>query len=139
MMKPIRIKFVKKEDAAGCAPACLAMITGKTYREVANSFKTDFGKEGITKDEMIHYLDECGFQVIYKSVRIYHDQHFGREELLEPFAPAHIIGIRHYSNKDDSHVVVMTSKGKIFCPDGMLEDSVYDAYIVEDVIGVYPR
>ena len=138
-MKPINIRFVKKEDASGCAPACLAMITGKTYREVANAFDKDFDTDGLTKDEMIHYLDECGFQVIYKNVKVYHDQRFGREELLTPFAAAHIVGIRHYSNKEDGHVVVMTSKGKMLCPDGMTEDSVYDAYIVEDVIGVYPR
>ena len=37
--------FVKQEDPHGCALACIAMLTGETYKEIVEFYKSIFNEE----------------------------------------------------------------------------------------------
>jgi hypothetical protein len=133
----MKIKFVKQEDRFGCAVACIAMATGRTYEDVSKDFAQDFNKRGLFTRQITQYLADCGFQIIYKKVDFFNDIKFGRDELLKPFAPVHIVNVKQYFDAGSGHSVVMDKKGKIFCPNEVDEEEIKNAYCIDDVIGIY--
>lgn len=133
----MKISLIQQEHKKGCAVACLAMVTGKTYSEVAASFARDLDKKGLFPSETINYAADAGFDVIQKKVELYSHKDFGRAELLKPFAPVHILCGRQFFDSESTHVVVMDEKGKIFCPSGASEEKILSFYRFDHVIGLY--
>lgn len=110
------IKLVKQEGKCGCVIACLAMVLGKTYREIESDFWNDFEEQGIDLEKTADYLSDCNYSVIQKEVTYYNTAKFGRDELLKPFAPVHLVRIRPKFDADVGHLVVMDENGELFCP-----------------------
>jgi hypothetical protein len=133
----MQITFVEQQDDFGCVPACLAMITGRTYEEVTADFHTDFSAEGSDIRQVVTYLGDAGFQVIEKQVQCYNNKNFGRDEIFKPFAHAHIVRVIARVDSVNGHVVVMTGDGKILCPAGFSEEEIKKSYHVTHCIGVF--
>lgn len=115
----------------------MAMILGKSYEEIDQDFIQSFDSRGLTSKEIIKYLAFCGRQIIRKEVEYFNQVKFGRDELLKPFAPAHIVTIRQCFDSKDTHAVFMDETGKIYCPSEIGEDEIKNAYSIDEVIGVY--
>lgn len=134
------ISFVKQDDLCGCAAACIAMVLGKTYAEVAADFNNDFHDNGIALEDTMSYLSDFGVRVIRKEIIYYGlDVKFGREEILKPFAPVHIIRVKPKFDSTTGHLIVMTKDGRLLCPDGSSEDKIHSFYSVTTVLGLYPQ
>lgn len=133
----MEIKFIKQEEDYGCVIACMAMVLGETYSSVRRHFLNDFSKKGISFKETIGYLADKGFQIIHKEVGFYNHIDFSRKEMLKPFAPVHIVLIRNCYDAKMTHVVVMTNKGKILCPQETPEVEIKECYQISDVWGFY--
>lgn len=132
------MKIVRQEDENGCAIACLAMVLKKTYQQVRKDWKDDFLKDGVTMKNIVNYLANEGLTIVRKTVPGYAHKDSAREEMMRPFAPMHIINIRPLYDSD-YHVVVMTADGHLYCPGGMTEDEIRNAYMVDEVIGIYKK
>jgi hypothetical protein len=133
----MKIRFVKQEHKFGCAVACIAMVLNKNYSEIDKNFLNNFDVKGITFDSILHYLGENGFSVVYKTTRNYYEKDFAKKEMLRPFAPVHIIGVKPCFDSKSHHVVVMDNKGKIFCPQGIDEKEIKNSYEIVEVAGLY--
>lgn len=132
------IKFVRQEDSHGCAIACIAMVLGKTYKEIAADFENDFTQSGIMFDQTMTYLGNAGFSIIHKEVKRWNEINFARKEMLKPFAPVHIVRVVDKFDSEGGHLVVMTDKGKLLCPDELKDSAIRNkCYSITDVLGLY--
>lgn len=138
MMPYQRIKRVIKEQEFGCAVACLAMVTDKTYWDVAESFSIDFTRKGMPRPEMMQWLADAGFAIILKEVQFYNHVNDARDEMLKPFALVHIVSLKQYVDSKLNHAVVMDSKGKLIDSDPKITDKIMrSVHYVQWVIGLY--
>ena len=133
----MEIKLVKQEESFGCVIACMAMVLGCSYDEVRKDFVNDFNRKGINADKAIGYLADKGFQTIHKKVGWYNNVDFSRKEMLKPFAPAHLLRIRAAFDNTMTHLIVMTGKGKLICPQETPEKEIRQCYEISDVWGIY--
>jgi hypothetical protein len=131
------ITLVKQEDPAGCFVASMAMILGKTYKEVKKDFHNDFSEEGVNTNHIIDYLGDHGFSVIFKKMTCYNEKNFGRKEMLKPFAPVHLLVVQSKFDSGCHHAVVMDAKGKLYCPSGKTHKETRDSYIIHEVFGLF--
>lgn len=132
-----KLKIVETEEDCGCTVACIATVLGKTYQEVSKEFINDFNSDGLTFEDTMNFLGDNGFQVIHKEIRNYGTVKFGREELLKPFAPIHILRVMPKYDAKFGHVVIMDSEGKVFCPSGFTEEEILDSYAITNIAGFY--
>jgi hypothetical protein len=132
-----KIRLVKQKDEFGCVVACLAMVLGKTYEEVDADFDNDFTKKGTQLAMIADYLSDHGYSIIKKSVSFYSHKDFGREELLTPFAPSHIVIVKDKVDLPFDHAIVMDNAGKLYCPSGSPDEESRNAYLIISVIGIY--
>jgi hypothetical protein len=124
------ISWIKQEDPAGCVPACLAMITGKTYREVADylaprvstwgadaegkyveTVGISFAEHGMDFCKAYYYLMEHGFA--WQSIG--EVQYNNRDKRIwppEPWADLHLCDVR----TSGFHAVVMLRDGTVLDP-----------------------
>ena len=133
------MKIVRQEDENGCAIACLAMVLKKTYQQVRKDWRDDFLKDGLTTNQMVEYLADHNMTVVLKTLLSYATKDSARDEMMRPFAPIHIINLKQFCDSPDDHVVVMTADGHLYCPGGMTEDEIRNAYMVDEVIGIYKK
>lgn len=132
------IKLIKQKDKCGCAVACVAMVTGKSYKDIAFDFNQGFSEQGLVLDQTIEYLGNAGFSIIHKEIKHWMNISFGRSELLKPFAPVHVIRTVDKFDSESGHLAVMTKKGKILCPSGVSDKVIRrDSYAITDCIGLY--
>lgn len=131
-----QIKYVKSEEACGCGVACCAMATGVEYEDVAKCFQRNFAKSGMNRKEMSKWVAEQGYSVMLKKVEYFTHKDFGREEMLKPFAPVHIVTIMGFMNSG-CHAVIMTSEGNIICPSGLTELQIRDCYSIVEILGIW--
>jgi ABC-type bacteriocin/lantibiotic exporter with double-glycine peptidase domain len=127
------MKLVKQEDENGCAIACIAMVLGRSYQDVARDWTHKFKKDGVSLKKIMGYLAEHGCSIVHVEVAYFVDKDFARDILLKPFAPVHIVRTQPQFDSD-AHVVVMAKDGQIFCPSGA-EDA--EDYQITDVLGIY--
>jgi hypothetical protein len=129
---------VIKQVRAGCAPACIAMVLGRSYESVLSDFHNDFLDDGQDIEQTMDYLSDFGVSIIRKEVRYYcGDVKFGRDELLKPFAPIHIVRVKEKFDSTTGHLVVMDESGKLFCPLGQTEEEIKNSYVITTVLGLY--
>lgn len=128
--------LVPQEDANGCGPACLAMVTGVTYREARDWFRCrawqnaqkdgrvlndaekeavephDFARLGITHFGIEHYLSEHGFAY----ARMFTTRR--PDEPREPWPPAPIAAahICAFQMTTGTHYVVWLRDGRVLDP-----------------------
>ena len=111
------------------------MITGRTYQQVAADFSAQFESDGMNSLPMFDYLADFGFQVVTKQVYSYHQKDFYRDELIKPFADAHIISVKPYFDVKLQHSIVMDSSGTIFCP--AEKTDIKTAYSIDSIAGIF--
>jgi len=131
------IKLVEQEEAKGCTIACIAMVLGKGYWDVRKHFINDFEREAMTVDQLKDYLGDAGFSILSKRISHYNIAQFGREEMLKPFAPVHIVWYTQFFDMQYSHVVVMDAEGNTYDPAQNEPELIKDAYAVHETIGLY--
>jgi ABC-type bacteriocin/lantibiotic exporter with double-glycine peptidase domain len=135
----VEIKFVKQKEISGCAVACIAMVLGKTYDEIAADFQNNFSENGIELEKTVSYLADFGFEIIQKEVVAYNNVKFGKDELLKPFAPVHIVRIKLKFDSTYGHLVVMDGSGKLYCPDESTEEKIKNSFVITTVLGLFPQ
>lgn len=134
----MKIKLVRQEDDYGCAIACIAMVTGRTYKEIDFDFQNDFSKKALYLEKTLEYLGNEGFSIIHREIKRWNNINFARREMLKPFAPVHLLRTVDKFDSKSGHLVVMTKKGKILCPSGARDKIIRrDSYAITDVIGLY--
>jgi hypothetical protein len=134
------IKYVSASLENSCVPACLAMILGKTLRQVIKDLYEHWVDEGNKLgmgDEVIdQYLAANGFAV----QRICHE--YEPHKLLidkwpiKPFAPIHIVDVWS-SNPAGMHAVVMNFEGKIYDPSNKKIKSIDEYQRVFAISGIW--
>ncbi len=133
----MKIKLVKQEDKSGCTIACIAMVLGKTYAEVKKDFISGFVKDGMHTDQYCNYISDHGFDVLQKGVIWRSSNTFGRNWVLEPFAPVHILRSKWRFDTTE-HAMVMDAAGRIYCPSGKSDAEARDSYVFLDSFGLFP-
>lgn len=134
----MKINLVSQKQKYGCGIACIAMILNMSYESVVKDFLNNFDEEGMTTEILLNYIGDKGCSVVQKTIQCYGKKDFARDEMLRPFAPAHILTIK--SRVDAmQHFVVMDHEGKFFCPDGLTDDQVGNAYLILENLGIYPE
>jgi hypothetical protein len=133
----VKITHVKKEEEFGCAIACAAMITGKTYAEVRDQFENDFSVKPLSANKIIRYISAHGFSTLEKRIGFYHTASFAQAEMYTPFADAHLMLYRPQFDSKHGHAIVMDKTGKLFCPDEKPEELLTTPWFVPRVIGFY--
>lgn len=130
------IRHILQEDANGCGPACLAMVTGTPYRQVRDWFRVrawqnaqhdgrqltdaeresveahDFVRNGITHFEIEHYLADHGFASARMFATIRPD------ERRDPWPPTPIVDayICAMQVTCGTHYVVWLRDGRVLDP-----------------------
>jgi hypothetical protein len=117
MDKPV--KYVKATLTNSCVPACLAMVTGKTFnrviKEIHEYWENEGRYEGVDDSIVDQYLSKNGFAI----QRVPHE--YEPNKLLikkwpvKPFAPVHIVDVWS-SSPPGMHAVVMLKDGTILDP-----------------------
>lgn len=110
------VRWVKQEHANGCVVAALAMVTGKTYREVHEFLSACLGRDFETVGACWHgdgdmYLIENGYALQTKYRYLWANQQRARWP-VEPSADVHICSVR----TSQSHAVVMLRDGTVLDP-----------------------
>lgn len=134
----MKIKLIYQKNKFGCAVACLAMVSGRTYDDVVQDFINDFNEDGLEIEKALDWLGDNGFSVLVKEIRCYNQKDFARAYMFKPFAEVHIVRVR---NKVDTmnHLIVMDKAGKLFCPDGTSDADLRLCYLIDMVLGLYPN
>jgi hypothetical protein len=134
------IKYVSASLENSCVPACLAMILGKTLRQVIKDLHEHWEDEGKILgmgDEVVdQYLAGNGFAV----QRICHE--YEPNKLLvnkwpiKPFAPIHIVDVWS-TNPAGMHAVVMNFEGKVYDPSNRKIKSINEYQRVFAISGIW--
>lgn len=118
------VLWAKQEQAYGCGVAALAMLTGQTYRQVAEDFARplengsvhDFAKRGLSLQTVDRYLAERGYAVC----RLFLRDLFGlrTEWPPQPFADVHLCEVKVLQEARNNHLVIMRRDGSVLDPIG---------------------
>lgn len=112
------ITYVAQPNGYGCAIACMAMITGRTYDEMeswllANGLTRSRMEKGLHSEMWMQVLGELGFS----AVRVYRTHTLTNERRAAwppaPFAPVHV-AVAQVSG--GSHAVVLLADGSVLDP-----------------------
>lgn len=131
------IVLVKQDEKFGCGIAVIATVLNKTYDEVRFDFGNDFERRGMFFHQILDYLGDFGYSIVEKKIRNWNTKDFAKKEMLRPFAPVHIVSVKQFFDGNKSHVVVMTDKGKILCPNGATDKQIRECYLVDQIAGLY--
>lgn len=136
-MEAVKIAHVKQEDDKGCVIACIAMILGWKYGEVARHFHNDFNKSGTNTNFARDFVCEHGYSVIEKRGTGYMDVREHNQRMIQPFAPVHIVSVQQFVDLPKrAHAFVMTDKREIFDPADKDHKQV-DYYMVRHIMGFF--
>jgi hypothetical protein len=131
------IKYVRTGEENGCVIACLAMITGKTFKQVIAEMRPYWDNEGMFEgtddDAWMQYLAAHGYAYNYIS-----DDYTPQDRLLKnwpvaPFAPIHIC----FVHASGPHAVIMSSTGEIFDPNDNKIKSLTEYHRVYRIVGIW--
>lgn len=101
------IERVEQKHLSGCGAACIAMVTGKSYDEVAEELPAhSWHSDGISEDLLDCILAGWGYAVARRYVG------HGAAWWVEPFGDVHICLV----NPGIPHWVVMLRDGRVLDP-----------------------
>ena len=131
------IQYIQSEEEHACVIACLAMIVGKSFREVFSEmeryWKNEGQFEGTDDYAWMAYLSARGYAI--QDI----DHEYSPEDRLidpwplKPFAPIHILFV--YS--EGPHAVIMLSDGTILDPSNPHITSRHQYHRVYRMVGVW--
>jgi hypothetical protein len=110
---PHKVQHVRQKHTKGCVIACLSMVTGIPYDEVALGFHGDRDKEGLGYHAYDCWLNQLGYAVL-RRFSFYSPLHADRTAWpCEPFADAHLVEVPSPSG---GHALVLLGDGSVFDP-----------------------
>jgi hypothetical protein len=134
------IKYVPATEDNSCVPACLAMVLGKTLKQVLRDiyeYWEDEGKlNGVTDEIMDQYLAINGFAVQRINFEYEPSKLLIEEWPVDPFAPIHMVDVWSTS-PPGTHSVVMDNKGKVYDPSNRKIKKLQEYQRVYAVIGIW--
>lgn len=129
-----RIRWVQQDTYTGCATACFAMLTGRTYADVAADLKS-MHQGGLTTKQIDAYLFEQGF-----FIRRFYKNNWVADESRPawPVMPARICiaDVVNDPENSNTHVVVVVD-GVVFDPGDVNKRRLDEYSRVISVTGVY--
>ena len=131
-MRPWKIKRIVQQGPT-CTIACAAMILGVEFEVVEKHFHPEKKR---TLTTLSDYLGDHGYSILIKELLYHGHPSFEFTEMCRPFAPAHILHLKQFTDSEDQHVVVMDQKGKLFDP-SQEDCQLADFYMVTGVLGVW--
>ena len=128
---------VRQKEARGCGIAVLAIVTGKTYDEIAAYFGGEFESQGLYLHDLDVFLSNNGFAY----ARRFRIGGFRRRTEqtpwpVPPFAPVHIVEVR-YASAPVNHFVVMRRDGTVLDPLQDAERSITDYTEILNITGIW--
>ena len=134
---------IQQKHSRGCGIAALAMLTGKSYEEVASYFdRIDFDKQGVHLRAMDDYRVDHGYAIARKYMWLGYFIE-SRAPLRSPWPPVpfsdvHLCEVEVNENAPMYHFVVMLRDGSIVDP--LFEDkkNLGDYFRVMNVAGIVP-
>jgi hypothetical protein len=133
------IRHVRQEDAVGCV-ASIAMVTGRSYRDVRDYFGDRFERSaGLDYHDAMQYLADSGYATALKfrhAPRYAYVDTPGRQPRQPwppaPFAAAHLIAIN-----GGRHCVVWLRDGTVLDPASDATQRIENVGDVSYVLGVF--
>lgn len=133
----MKVRWVGQKHDKGCVIACIAMVLGWEYDDVAADFHTDFDKKGTNLSFAKDFICEHGYSVIEKRGTGYINVHEHNKRMLIPFAPVHIVTVQQFvDTPKHNHSFVMDAKGHHFEPGDKSMKEV-PLYAVQHVMGFW--
>jgi hypothetical protein len=130
------IERIAQKQKCGCTVAAVAMVTGKSYEEVARASTRDFDNDGVQLEDWLEYLFENGF-TFHRLYRVTHLQGVNKERSVwppEPFAPIHLCSV---VSPIAAHAVVMLANGDVLDPAKPGTHRLTDYKATHFVLGLY--
>lgn len=128
---------VIQNNKNGCGIACIATVLQVPYNNVAKDWERNLDNEGVTTEEVFHYLSDHGLDMILLQQMSWSNVKKNNERVLRPFADIHIISFKQFTDKKSQHAVIMDKDGKLFCPIDGKECSLAEFYMAVDNTGIY--
>jgi hypothetical protein len=138
----MKVEHVLQEDYCGCLVACLAMVTGRTYRDVkawegfvGKNFRERSG--GLTYHDVLQYLSDHGHAgaLRFRWLPGCSDSghHTRNPWPTDTFAPAHILGVTN----GGQHGVVLLPDGTVLDPQHATPRQLEDYGDVAYMLGIF--
>jgi len=132
-----RVKYVETQQENGCVIACVAMITGQTFKQTLVGFEEFWNNEGKlegTGDEpFFQYLSARGYAMQHVSHDYRPEDKLIEPWPLKPWAPIHTLDV--YS--EGPHAVVMLHDGTILDPNDRHIKSIDEYHRVYAMQGIW--
>src|SRR5687768_5081497 len=110
----MKINYVRQKHSAGCAVACIAMVTGIPYDKVDKQFRTHFEHDGMKPEVARDYVCDKGFS----SIEVISHGHTrladSNKRMARPFADVHIAVVQPHADSDVNHAVVVDKRGRVY-------------------------
>lgn len=134
------VQLIRSLDEYGCGVACLAMVMGTTYSDVAMRFATNFNLKSFKPKWYETFLYDHGCTIIKKRLRVgvHIASAYMSGVMLKPFAPIHIVSINQSAEWEICHAVVMDASGMIHDPSGHTHEEIFNSiYAIPSVLGIW--
>ena len=132
------VAWVRQDDEWGCGAACLAMITGQSYADVAATFAHSFARSGLDYMRCDSWLVERG----YATGRKFRHDHNWHERMPwppDPWGELHLCCVDVSEGSPRSHFVLMRADGSVLDPLTPERKRLADYHRVLNVAVVVPR
>jgi hypothetical protein len=139
-MKKPKFKYIAQKHKSGCAIACIAMITGESYDNVASKFHSDLDEKGVDTAHTIDYLINKNLSpvtIMLDRATIETKNQFCKN-LYKPFADIHIFRVIPWADQSDIiHAIIVDNKGKVYDPHNEAFKSLDKYYEILQIIGFW--
>jgi len=133
----LKFQHVKQKHEFGCAIACMAMVLGKKYDEIAGQFHTDFSVDGLKHEHITGYVCDHGFALVHKSAGGHGDVKTSNRRMITPFADIHIVSAQPWADAEMNHCFVLDKRGRIFDPQHDTRPDFREYYYIHSVLGFF--
>ena len=133
----MKIQYVAQKDPAGCAVACMSMVTGIPYDKVKQHFNANFEKDGLSPDHTREFVCDQGFSSVEATARGYNNLAGSNKRMSRPFADVHIVTVQPKVDSRLNHAIVMDKKGRIYDPENPKIKDLSDYYYIVRVTGFW--
>lgn len=133
----MKIQYVAQKDPAGCAVACMSMVTEIPYDKVKAHFNADFNKDGLSADHTREFVQDRGFSAIEVLSRGYNNLNSSNKRMARPFAEVHILSVCPKVDSKMNHAIVMDRRGRIYDPEDPKRKDLSHYYHIVRVTGFW--